>query len=112
MDALDLSPSDDKGCRSVVRLKTSYWTTPRGLHMRQDLIRLKRLSWDYQILEEDAASIGAEDVWTKIVNLAECEDGLYTVETCNPSHDWESGYLDDYDYRLVPFKLDKPSQPT
>lgn len=96
--------SDDKGCRSIVCLKTCYYTDKNGgLHMRKDLVRMKRLSWDYQILEEDAAQIGANQVWGHITNIDECKDGLYSVELCNQSHDWETGYLDDYDYVLVPF---------
>ncbi len=63
--------------------------------MRRDLIRMKRLSWDYQILEEDARQMDPEHVWTRITNLDECKDGLYTVGLCNQSRDWESGYLDD-----------------
>ncbi len=108
---LPVTEETDKGCRSVVRLKTSYWTSDRGLHMRRDLVRMKRLSWDYQILEEDAANFGADHVWERITNLDECKDGLYTIDLCNQSHDWESGYLDDYDYHLVPFVLDKAPQP-
>ena len=61
------------------------------------------VSFEYQVLEENAANIGAKGVLEKIVNLAECEDGLYEVVTCNPSTDWETGYIDDYDYELVPF---------
>ena len=95
---------EDKGCRSIVRLKTSYWRSARGLHMRKDLIRMKRLSWDYQILEEDADMIGAEDVIGNIIDFDSLKDGLYEVSTCNETHDWESGYLDSYDYKLTPFK--------
>ncbi len=101
---LSAKETDERGCRSVVRLKTAYWKTERGLHCRKDLIRMRRLSFDFQILEEDSANIGVDEVLQKIVNLSECKDGLYTVATCNERHDWETGYLDDYDYRLVPFE--------
>jgi len=90
-------------CRCIVRLKTSFWKSERGLHTRQDITFMRKLSFEYQVLEENAANIGAKGVLEKIVNLAECEDGLYEVVTCNPSTDWETGYIDDYDYELVPF---------
>lgn len=90
-------------CRCIVRLKTSFWKSERGLHTRQDITFMRKLSLEYQVLEEDAANIGAKEVLEKIVNLAECEDGLYEAITCNPYTDWETGYLDDYDYKLVPF---------
>ena len=37
----------------------------------------------------------------RILNLGEVEDGIYEVVVCNESHDYETGYVDDYDYRLV-----------
>ena len=85
-------------------LKTSWWNDKRGLHSRKDITPMKSLSKGYQILEEDAKNIGASQVAERIENLGECEDGLYTVITCNESHDWETGYVDDYDYRLIPYR--------
>lgn len=38
-----------------------------------------------------------------IINLDECGDGLYEVVVCNETHDWESGYVDGYDLKLIPF---------
>jgi hypothetical protein len=93
--------------RCVVRLKTSYWSDSRGVYSKKSITFLKRLCFEYNILQEDAQNIGNEEVIEKIVNLNECEDGIYQVETCNPSHDWESGYLDDYDYKLIPFEREK-----
>jgi hypothetical protein len=28
------------------------------------------------------------------------EDGVYEVVICNERRDWESGYIEDWDYRL------------
>lgn len=101
-------PQDDNEvmARCVVRLRTSIWNNKRGIYYRKEIIFMKSLSWDFSILEEDAQNIGA-DVYDKITNIDECEDGLYEVIMCNPSYDWESGYLDDYDYELIPFKKDE-----
>ena len=107
-DGLDFSiremEDDADECLSIVRLKTSWWNDKRGLHSRKDITPMKSLSKGYQILEEDAKNIGASQVAERIENLGECEDGLYTVITCNESHDWETGYVDDYDYRLIPYR--------
>ncbi len=106
LDAKSTDPND-KGCRSIVRVKTSVWHDRQGVHYKRDLIKMKRLSWDFQILEEDCSNIGTDHVIERIVNLFEVDDGLYEVITCNPSADWETGYIDDYDYKLAPFDKNK-----
>ncbi len=107
---IDENPKDpdDKGCRSIVRVKTSFWHDKQGLHYKRDLIKMKRLSWDFQILEEDCRDYGADEVAKRIVNLFEVKDGLYQVVTCNHrACSWESPVIDEYDYKLVPFDKNK-----
>ena len=50
---------------------------------------------------EDISCIGAEEVLPRIINLDECKDGVYEVTACNISHDFETGYADDWDYKLI-----------
>lgn len=47
--------------------------------------------------------IGADEVFPRITNIAQCEDGIYVVVTCNESRDYETGIIDDYDYKLVAY---------
>jgi len=47
--------------------------------------------------------IGAEESVKTITNLNSCEDGLYSVEVFNEHRDWESGQIEEYELRLVPF---------
>lgn len=89
--------------REVVKLVTSSWCDKRGLHIRRDLLAVKRKSSGHQCLEEDCSMISPDEVWPRIVNLNECKDGLYEVVICNEWKDWETGYVEDYDYRLVAF---------
>jgi hypothetical protein len=91
----------------IVRLRTSIWEDNRGVHCKKDLIPMKKLSSGYQLLEEDVANGGAEDVWMRTVNTDICQDGIYTFTTCNEHKDWETGYIDDYDYRLVPYQKEE-----
>lgn len=86
----------------VVRLKTTTWADARGLHIRKDLMFLRRQCVGWNILEEDAGMIGADEVVPRIVNLDECSDGIYEAVACNESHDYETGHVDDYDYKLLP----------
>lgn len=91
--------------REIVRLKTSYWMNDkRVLSMKKELIPVKRKSFGFQILPEDVANIGADLVCKGIVNLDTAEDGIYEVGLTNISRDWETGYLDDWNYILNPYK--------
>ena len=87
--------------RCVVRLKTSYWRSSRGLHERRDLIFLRRQCAGYNVLEEDAKEMSAEEVVTRIVDWAVLKDGVYEVTLVNQERDWETGNIEDYDFQLV-----------
>ena len=100
--SLKIEPENKEEPEVVVRLKTSCWSDKRGIHTKRSLTYLKRKCKGYNILEEDASNIGADEVFPRIVNLDECEDGVYYVITTNVQTDWESGDVEDYDYRLVP----------
>lgn len=88
----------------VVRLKTYSWSSKRGVHQRRDLLFLKRQCEGYNVVDEDVSNVGASDVVSRIVNLDACPDGVYEVVICNEKRDWESGYVEDYDYKLVAVK--------
>lgn len=102
----DLNCCDSKTGRDicVVRLRTTQWSDCRGVHIKKSLVYLRRLSHGYNLLEEEVASLGAPDTISGFINLNNCPDGVYTVETCNISRDWESGHIDSYDLKLVPYK--------
>ena len=87
--------------RCVVQVKTTMWADKRGLHTKKSLTFLRRQCEGFNVLEEDSGMVGADEVLPRILNLDQCEDGIYEVVMCNESHDWETGYVDDYDYRLV-----------
>ena len=87
--------------RCTVRVKTTTWADKRGLHTKKSLTFLRRQCEGFNVLDEDARAIGAEEVLPRILNLGEVEDGIYNVVVCNESHDYETGCVDDYDYRLV-----------
>ena len=94
-------PVDVNVSRCTVRVKTTVWADKRGLHTKKSLTFLRRQCEGFNVLAEDVSAIGAEEVLQRLVNLGEVEDGIYEVVVCNESHDYETGYVDDYDYRLV-----------
>jgi hypothetical protein len=87
----------------VVRVTTSYWSDRSGGHMRKKVGFMKRLSKGFNLLDEDFGNIGADEVIPRILNLHDVEDGLYVVHTANEERDWETGNVEEYDYRLYPY---------
>lgn len=93
--------------RIIVRLRRSFWHDARGVYERTELKYLKRhclLGWNF--LEEDCQNIGADEVLPRVINLNECKEGVYQIEMVNQSRDWETGCVDDWDYKLIPFKTE------
>lgn len=89
----------------VIRLTTSYWKDKKGIHQKKSISFMRRLSTvQIGILDYDSDMGGTDEIIPKIVNFDECEDGLYQVVICNEVKDWETGYVDDYDYKLIPYK--------
>lgn len=91
---------------TVVRLATSFWSDARGMYLKRSITILKRKSGPYPFLDEEIYSVGAREMFERIVNLLESPDGVYSVVTCNEELDWETGALDDWDYRLEPYEED------
>ena len=98
------SAEDKREPICIVRLSRSYWHHEEGMYCKVSLRYLKRKCQGYNLLKEDAYISSAIDVMPKIVNLDKCDDGIYQVVSCNVSTDWETGYVDDYDYQLIPWK--------
>ena len=67
---------------------------------------MRKLCVGYNFLSEDVGNIGAMEAIPRIINLNECNDGIYEVAICNESRDFETGHIDDYDFRLVLFNLE------
>ena len=93
----------------IVRVKTSMWSDAKGAYIKKNIMFLRRQCKGFNVLEEDISAAGAQDVLPRILNLSECDDGIYRLITCNESRDWETGYIDDYDYKLV--KVQKELMP-
>lgn len=87
----------------VVRVITTAWRTDYGIHQKKSLMFMRRKSKGLNILEEDASSTEDAHVMRRITNLNSVDDGLYTVAICDEERDFETGYVEDWNYKLVPF---------
>lgn len=90
--------------REVVRVKTCAYSSGRGVSVRRDVTVMRRLSGRQAcLLDETVSAVGAEQAAESIINLHEVEDGLYQLVVCNEKTDRETGIVDDYDLKLVPY---------
>ena len=103
------SEAEERKDKCTARVTTTTWADKRGLHTKKSLIFLRRQCDGFNMLEEDISMIGTDDVLPKILNFSECEDGIYEIVICNESHDFETGHIDDYDFKLV--TANEPSSP-
>jgi len=92
---------------TIVRLKTTAWTDKRGIHEKRSLTFLRRMCEGHNPLEEDILCVGAHEALQMITNFNECDDGIYSVDIVNETCDYESGQIDDWEYKLVPIEEDK-----
>lgn len=89
--------------RTVVRLTTSAYLSDRGVHVRKDLAFLKRKCSGFNCIEEDCKMIGATEAIETITNLYSVKDGVYVLMVVNERRDWETGLVEEWEFKLVPF---------
>jgi hypothetical protein len=99
----EITPEAQESCE-VVKLSNFCYSDSKGcVHVEKRLTPMKRKSYGYQVLQEDIKMIGTSEVISRIINLQGFKDGIYSVITCHEKRDWESGYVEEYDYKLIPF---------
>ena len=92
--------------RTVVRLTTNWYAPSRGgLAQCRKITPLKRLCIGHDCLNDYISSVGAEEVGAMILNWATAKDGIYELVVVNEKRDWETGYVEDWQYELRPFTL-------
>ena len=88
--------------KTIVKLTTNMYHTDIGAYIKKELRTLKRKSCGYDLLNEDIGACDVESVLSRIINIYTVSDGIYQLVTINESRDYETGYLDDWDYKLIP----------
>ena len=90
--------------KTIAKVQTTVWADKRGIHKKRSLIFLRRRCIGYNVLEEEITDVGRADGLDRVINFDDCKDGIYRVEVCNETTDYDSGYVDYWEYRLVPVK--------
>lgn len=89
---------------TVVRKKTEFFVGSRNsLNIRIKLIPVKSLSFGYQPIEDDISNSDAETVLNRILNINDVNDGIYKIVSCNHFTDKDTGYVESWNYRLIPY---------
>lgn len=83
--------------RLVGRIKSTNYFTSKGFAVKKEFNVLKRKS-------DVSANDWLDDLDLELpVNFHELEDGLYEMIALNMYPDYETGVVDDWDWKLVPY---------
>lgn len=89
---------------TIVKLSTQYYKDDNNAYVKKVLTRLKRRSEGYDLLLEECDNMDCKEVLSNIVNLFTVDDGIYELDTCNISRNWEDDHIQQYDYILKEIK--------
>lgn len=92
--------------KTVVRVKTQYYSIKTGAVLQRTITTLKRKSYGYDLLNDEISAEGATSILPRIVNLDTVADGVYELISTNHSFD-SYGEPEDYDFKLISYKEDK-----
>lgn len=99
LNKLLIDDVEDDKCVIKVRIKTSYYKRGRRYCKETQITDLTK--GPCYSLSDDISNLDVESVLTRIVNLDEVDDGIYQVILINQYRDWETGCIEDYDYKLI-----------
>ena len=94
----------------VVRVQTEAYKRGDTYFYGKSLRVLQKQS-TFDLLKEECDSVGTTDGLENILNLHKVENGVYWLVAVNISKDIESGYIDDWDLKLIPYTEEKPLDP-
>lgn len=89
----------------VVRVGTSGYRRGSTYHYTKTVRVMRTLTY-HDLMADECDAIGVQDAFENITNLYTVDDGLYNLVPCNVSYDVESGHLDDWNLKLVPYRGD------
>ena len=96
--------------RLFVRITTEYYRDKNNnLNYHRKIKLMKRMSTCNinSHIDSDIEDSGVESFINSIVNFRDADDGLYELKIINETHDFESGIIDGWDWKLFKIKVDK-----
>ena len=92
-----------KDFRCVVRVQEEAYLRGNTYFYGKSLRVVKRLT-TFNIIAEEAQNVGMDEAMRNILNVFDVDNGLYEIVVTNQSYDIESGYLDDWSWKLIPYE--------
>lgn len=92
--------------KCVVRVQTEAFKRGDTYFYGKSVRVLKKLT-GYDLIHEEVGNIGIQEALENILNLGEVQNGVYELVIGHRSYDIETGYLDDWDFRLIPYVEDE-----
>lgn len=87
----------------IVKLGTEAYKRG-GVYFHGRTIRVLRKQTTYDLLADEVDNIGLYDAIESIINLNDVEDGVYQLMHANIGTDWETGWVESWDLKLVPYE--------
>lgn len=93
----------------VVRITTEYYRDKsNNPNFRRKIKLMKKMSTQGIIshIDYDIENSSVESFINSIVNFRDVDDGLYELKVINETHDFETGIIDGWDWKLFKIKVD------
>lgn len=88
----------------VVKVSRSYYKRGKTYCCSINITPMRSLSNGEFNFDDEISQSDVESTLDLIENLHDVEDGYYQVIYTNISRDFESGYIDDYNLKLIPYE--------
>mgnify|MGYP001583061104 CR=1 FL=1 len=93
----------------IVRVSTNYFKSKNGALVYQRKVKplSKKSTQDaLEVLYEEVEIGGIDYMLKGIINLNDVDDGVYELKMVNITHDWETGHIDGWDWKLFKISVD------
>lgn len=88
--------------KCIVKVQTEAYKRGDTYFYGKSIRVLQKLT-TYDVLRDECDNVGICDGLENILNLNSVKDGKYYLQPINISKDIETGYIDDWDFKLIPF---------
>lgn len=90
----------------IVRVITNTYINSRGELVIQKTIRqmrsLSKAPNGYLAFEGELSEVGTDAIGTSLVGVEDLLDGLYRMVVAFEGRDWETGYVEEVEYKFEP----------
>ena len=90
----------------IVKVRTDTYINNKGELVIQKTIRqmrsLSKSPNGYLAFEEELSMCGTDAIGTSLIGVEDLDDGLYRMIVACKGRDWETGYVDEVEFKFEP----------